>query len=80
MKHSEIDEKFDNGEDVLDYFDVSKAYHPNRQQKPREDQLHLPIPSWMGRSLDREAERIGVSRQALVKMWMAEKLATLPAE
>ena len=75
MKHSEIDAKFDTGEDILDCFNLSKAARPNRDAAPK--RLNLDMPVWMVKSLDREAARIGVTRQSLIKMWMADKLATL---
>jgi CopG antitoxin of type II toxin-antitoxin system len=67
---AELDEKFDNGEDVSEYFDWSKARRPN--QEPR--RVNVDFPAWMVRDLDREAGRLGVTRQSLIKMWIAEKL------
>jgi hypothetical protein len=66
----EFDEKFDNGEDVSEYLDWSKARRPN--QEPR--RVNVDFPAWMVRDLDREAGRLGVTRQSLIKMWIAEKL------
>lgn len=66
----ELDEKFDNGEDVSEYFDWSKARRPN--QEPR--RVNVDFPAWMVRDLDKEAGRLGVTRQSLIKMWIAEKL------
>jgi CopG antitoxin of type II toxin-antitoxin system len=67
---AELDEKFDNGEDVSEYFDWSKARRPN--QEPR--RVNVDFPAWMVRDLDKEAGRLGVTRQSLIKMWIAEKL------
>jgi hypothetical protein len=67
---AELDEKFDNGEDVSEYFDWSKARRPN--QEPR--RVNVDFPAWMVRGLDKEAGRLGVTRQSLIKMWIAEKL------
>ena len=67
----ELDEKFDNGEDVSAYFDFSKARRPN--QEPR--RVNVDFPAWMVAGLDKEAGRLGVTRQSLIKMWIAEKLA-----
>jgi hypothetical protein len=67
---AEFDEKFDNGEDVSAYVDWSKARRPN--QEPR--RVNVDFPAWMVRDLDREAGRLGVTRQSLIKMWIAEKL------
>ena len=71
MKASEIDKKFDdNKEDILEYFDTSKIRMINEEPK----RINIDFPSWMVVSLDKEAKHIGVSRQAIIKMWIAEKL------
>ena len=74
MKASEIDKVFDeNQEDVLQYFDTSKVKMINEEPK----RINIDFPAWMVKSLDKEARHIGVSRQAIIKMWLAEKLQTL---
>jgi len=74
MKALEIDKKFDdNQEDILDYFDTSKVKMINEEAK----RVNIDFPSWMVKSLDKEAKHIGVSRQAVIKMWLAEKLQGL---
>lgn len=71
MKASELDKKFDEGvEDVIDEFDVSTATRPNREQK----RVNVDFPVWMVDSLDREASRLGVTRQSIIKVWIAERL------
>ena len=71
MKASEFDKKFDEGvEDVIDDIDLSSARRPN--QAPR--RVNVDFPSWMVESLDREAKRLGVTRQSVIKVWIAEKL------
>ena len=71
MKASEFDKKFDEGvEDVVDDLDMSGASRPN--QTPR--RVNVDFPSWMVESLDREARRLGVTRQSVIKVWIAEKL------
>jgi hypothetical protein len=70
MKAEELDEKFDNGEDVSAYFDLTKARRPNLE--PR--RVNVDFPAWMVERLDREAERLGVTRQSVIKMWIAERL------
>jgi hypothetical protein len=70
IKAEQLDEQFDNGEDVSEYFDWSKARRPN--QEPR--RVNVDFPAWMVRDLDKEAGRLGVTRQSLIKMWIAEKL------
>jgi hypothetical protein len=66
----EFDAKFDNGEDISAYVDWSKARRPN--QEPR--RVNVDFPAWMERDLDREAGRLGETRQSLIKVWIAEKL------
>lgn len=66
----ELDEKFDNGEDVSAYFDWSKMRRPNQEAR----RVNVDFPAWMVQGLDREAGRLGVTRQSLIKMWIAERL------
>ena len=66
----EFDEKFDNGEDILEYLDFSSARRINQESQS----VNIDLPQWVVNRLDDEAKRIGVSRQALVKMWIVEKL------
>jgi hypothetical protein len=71
MKASDLDKKFDEGVgDVLDEFDLSSATRPNREQK----RVNVDFPVWMVESLDREASRLGVTRQSIIKVWIAERL------
>ena len=65
----EFGEKFDNGEDISEYLDFSRARRIN--QEPQ--RVNIDFPRWVVNRLDDEAKRIGVSRQALVKMWIVEK-------
>jgi hypothetical protein len=74
MKASQIDKKFDdNQEDILEYFDTSKIRMINEEPK----RVNIDFPSWMVQSLDKEARHTGVSRQAIIKMWLAERLQGL---
>ncbi len=71
MKVSEIDKIFDeNRKEVLDYFDTSKI----KMLKEETKRVNIDFPVWIINALDKEAKHIGVSRQAIVKMWLAEKL------
>ncbi len=71
MKASELDKRFDEGvEDVIEEFDLSTATRPNRKQK----RVNVDFPLWMVESLDREAGRLGVTRQSIIKVWIAERL------
>jgi len=74
MKASQIDKKFDdNDEDILEYFDVSKIKMINTKTK----KVKIDFPSWMVDLLDKEAEYIGVNRQAIIKLWLAERLQNI---
>lgn len=71
MKVTDFDKKFDDGaEDVIDEFDMASLTRPNRQQK----RVNVDFPVWMVESLDREANRLGVTRQSIIKVWIAERL------
>ena len=70
MKAREIDERFDAGEDISEYLDVSQAKRPGREQK----RVNVDFPLWMIEQLDREARRLGVPRQSIIKIWIAERL------
>lgn len=74
MRASDLDKIFDdNQEDVLGYFDTSKIKMINEEPK----RVNIDFPSWMVESLDKEARHIGVSRQAVIKMWLAERIQDL---
>ena len=71
MKTSELDKIFDDGEeDVLQYFDLTKATKPNLELK----RVNVDFPVWVIKGLDRRAKLIGVTRQSLIKIWIGEKL------
>ena len=70
MKADEFDKKFDEGEDITKYLDVSQARRPGQKQK----RVNVDFPTWMIRLLDKEAKRLGVPRQAIIKVWIGERL------
>lgn len=70
MKAIDLDEKFDAGHDVSNNIDWSKARRPNVETK----RVNVDFPAWVVTGLDRQAERLGVTRQALIKLWIAERL------
>ena len=70
MKAKNFDRKFDQGRDLSSDLDVSKAKRPNREQR----RVNVDFPAWMIESLDREAARLGVTRQSIIKVWLAERL------
>ncbi len=73
MKAEEFDRKFDDGEDVTELLDLSKARRVREEPK----RVNVDFPIWMVESLDKESRRLRVPRQALIKMWIAEKLEKL---
>ncbi len=70
MKASEFDTLFDAGNNITKYLDLSKAKRPEQQQK----RVHVDFPLWMIHLLDKEARRVGVPRQSIIKLWIAERL------
>ena len=66
----ELDEIFDNGEDMTPYMVKSSIRRPNREAK----RVNIDFPQWVVNRLDKESNRLGVSRQALVKMWIVERM------
>ena len=70
MKASAFDENFDKGESVLRHLDLSKAVRPGSQQR----RVNVDFPVWIIESLDKEAKRLGVTRQSIIKVWIAERL------
>ena len=67
---TEFDEKFDNGEDITQYLDMSTIRRPGYEQQ----RVNVDFPIWIIEALDREAARIGVTRQSIIKVWIAERL------
>ena len=70
MKAHEFDKRFDAGEDISKYLDTAKARRPAQEQK----RVNVDFPLWMVRLLDKEAKRLGVPRQSIIKVWVAERL------
>lgn len=70
MKAKDFDRKFDNGEDVMADLDLSAARRPGQEAR----RVNVDFPSWIVESLDREARRLGVTRQSIIKVWIAERL------
>ena len=73
MKGSEFDKRFDQGDDVSDALDAAAARRPLQNMR----RVNVDFPPWMVESLDREAQRLGVTRQSLIKIWIAERLEQL---
>ena len=71
MKTKDFDKKFDEGqEDIIDDLDLSTARRTNLEQK----RINVDFPAWVVESLDREAARVGVTRQSIIKVWLVERL------
>jgi hypothetical protein len=70
MKTKDFDDAFDDGIDITAHLDSSKAKRVLQEQK----RVNVDFPTWMVDSLDREASRLGVTRQSVIKVWLAERL------
>lgn len=70
MKAKELDRLFDKGEDITPYLDLTKVRRPGHEQR----WVNVDFPNWMIDSLDRQASRLGVTRQSVIKTWIAERL------
>ena len=70
MKAKELDKKFDGGEDISKFLDLSRAKRPGREQR----RVNVDFPAWMIERLDKEARRLGVTRQSIIKVWIADRL------
>ena len=70
MKAKDLDKKFDEGRSILEHLDLSKARRPEQEQK----RVNVDFPLWMIHLLDKEAKRLGVPRQSIIKIWLAERL------
>jgi hypothetical protein len=76
MKAKAFDKKFDDDEvDIIDDLDLLTAKRPNQAQK----RVNVDFPAWMIDSLDKEASRVGVTRQSIIKVWLAERLEEVAA-
>jgi hypothetical protein len=74
MDAENLDRKFDEGEDILEYFDISTLRHPGLEPQP----IEISVPQWMVVALDEEAQRLGIQRDAIIKLWLAERLEATP--
>jgi len=70
VKAEKLDKRFDSGKEVTDFLDLSKARRPLQDQQ----RVNVDFPAWMVQALDKEAKRLGVPRQSLIKMWIADRL------
>jgi hypothetical protein len=72
----ELDRRFDDGEDISGFLDWDKARRPGLA--PR--RVNVDLPEWMISELDRQATRIGVTRQSIIKVWLSERIKEEQAE
>ena len=70
IEAKDFDRKFENGEDIIEYLDINKVVRPRQEQK----RVNVDFPVWMIRQLDKEARKLGVTRQSIIKIWLAERL------
>jgi hypothetical protein len=70
IKASELDRLFDEGGDITAHLDYSSARRPGLEQK----RVNVDFPQWVIDSLDFQASRMGVTRQSIIKVWIAERL------
>jgi hypothetical protein len=75
MDAEEFDRRFDEGEDMTPYLDLAKTRRPGQELR----RVNVDFPAWMVAALDREARRVGVTRQSIIKVWVAERLEGLSA-
>ena len=75
MKAKDFDKKFDEGQDISDFLDITKAQRPGLQNK----RINVDFPVWMIQMMDKESKRLGVTRQSIIKIWIAEKLKEVTA-
>ena len=67
---SELEEKFEVGEDIVEYMDLSNATRPGLEQR----RVSVDFPEWMVNQLDQIAKKLGVTRQSVIKVFISEKL------
>ncbi|MEE8585827.1 MAG: CopG family transcriptional regulator [Acidobacteriota bacterium] len=70
MRAKDLDRLFDEGTDIVEFLDLGRARRPGHKQR----RVNVDFPVWMIELLDRQARRLGVARQSVIKMWIAERL------
>jgi hypothetical protein len=70
IEAKDFDRKFENGDDIIEYLDLDKVLRPRQEQK----RVNVDFPVWMIQQLDKEARKLGVTRQSIIKIWLAERL------
>lgn len=72
ISNDELESRFDTGEDITEYMDLATVRRPNKERAAK--RISMDIPEGLVRGLDAAAERMGVNRQAVIKVWLAERL------
>ena len=70
MKAEAFDQRFEQGETMTGFLDLAQARRPGHESRA----VTINFPEWMLEALDREARRLGVTRESIVKVWLAERL------
>ncbi|MHB1809691.1 MAG: type II toxin-antitoxin system BrnA family antitoxin [Solirubrobacteraceae bacterium] len=70
MKAEEFDRRFDGEQDITSELELASAQRPGLQSR----RVNVDFSAWMVEALDREAKRLGVTRQSIIKLWIAERL------
>jgi len=70
MKAADFEKKFDNDENIINDLELKKGKRVLHEQR----RVNVDIPEWLIKSLDKEAGRLGVTRQSIIKVWLAERL------
>ena len=70
IEAKDFDRKFENGDDIIEYLNLDKVLRPKQEQK----RVNVDFPIWMIQQLDKEARKLGVTRQSIIKIWLAERL------
>jgi hypothetical protein len=72
MKASEFDDLFETGESTVEYLEKTQLKRPGLEQR----RITVDFPAWMVHQLDKEAMRLGITRQSIIKMWISEKISS----
>ena len=70
MKAQDVDAAFDAGQDISEHLEIDSARRPARETR----RVNVDFPAWMVEALDEEAQRLGITRQSLIKVWIADRL------
>ena len=76
MKAKKFEQQFDEGIDLTSALDLSKAKRVLQEQR----RVNVDLPTWMIDSLDKEASKLGVTRQSVIKVWLAEQLESITSK